>query len=105
MRTIKELSKLDGRVYVYLANAEIGERFLQQAEDEGFSFQDGSKPSARCYDQIVAVNHDRTINYVGANGHIAFGSGVQTVGSEQLIRVDYEKFQSGANDFCYRKKV
>lgn len=105
MRTIKELSKLDGRVYVYLANAEIGEKFLQQAEEEGFSFQDGSKPSARCYDEIMAVNHDRTLNYVGANGHIAFGAGAQTVGTERLIRVDYEKYQSGADDYCYKQKV
>ena len=103
MRTIKELSNYMGRVYVYLANPKVGEQFLQQAEEEGFTFQDGSKPSARCYDEIMAVNHDSTLNYVGTNGRIAFGAGTQTIGSEKLIRVDYEKYQSGAENFYYRK--
>ena len=47
MRTIKNLSKLNGRVYIYLANAEIGHRFMQQAESEGFTFKDGEKPTER----------------------------------------------------------
>ena len=102
MRTIKQLSNLDGRVYVYLANAEVGDQFLQQAEDEGFFFQDGTMPTARCYDEIMAVNHDKTLNYVGANGHIAFGAVAKTIGSERLIRVDFEKYHAGADEYYYQ---
>ena len=101
MRTINDLSKLNGRVYVYLANADIGNRFLRQAEEEGFSYGDGAKPTERSYEEIMAVNHDKTINYVGTNGRIAFGSGALTIGSEQLIRIDGEKYLSGADNYLY----
>ena len=101
MRTIIDLSKLNGRVYIYLANAEIGNRFLQQAEAEGFTYHDGVKPTKRGCSTIMAVNRDKTINFVGTNGNIAFGSGARTVGSEQLIRVDGEKYLSGADDYLY----
>ena len=101
MRTIIDLSKLNGRVYVYLANAEIGNRFLQQAEAEGFTYYDGVKPTKRGCSNIMAINCDKTINFVCTNGFIAFGSGVKTVGSEQLIRVDGEKYLSDADEYLY----
>lgn len=101
MRTITELSKLDGRVYVYLANVQIGEQFLQQAENEGFTFPDGVKPTKRCYEEIMAVNHDKTLNYVGANGRTAFGGGAKKVNNESLIRVDYAKYVIGDKDFSF----
>ena len=101
MRTISSLTKLNGRVYIYLANAEIGNRFLRQAEAEGFTYRDGVKPTERDCSTIMAVNRDKTINYVGTNGNIAFESGAKTVGSEQLIRIDCEKYLSGADDYMY----
>ena len=103
MRTINDLSKLNGRVYVYLANAEIGNRFLQQAEAEGFTYPDGVKPSERGYESIMAINHDKTINFVGTNERIAFQSGAKNAGSEQLLRIDYEKYLSGEDDYYYMK--
>ena len=101
MRTISSLTKLNGRVYIYLANAEIGNRFLQQAEAEGFTYHDGTKPTDRGWSTIMAVNREKTINFVGTNGFIAFGSGAKAVGSEQLIRIDCEKYLSGADDYMY----
>lgn len=89
-KTIKELSEMDGRVYVHLASAEKAERFLRQAEEEGFTFADGVKPTERHCSEIMAVNHDRTINYVGYVGHMAYGSGTDEVNGEKLIRVEYE---------------
>ena len=101
MRTINDLTKLNGRVYIYLANAEIGNRFLQQAEAEGFTYHDGVKPTERGCSTIMAVNRDKTINFVGTNGRITFGSGTLSIGSEQLIRVDGEKYLSGAGNYLY----
>lgn len=101
-RTIRELSKKDGKIYVYLANVEVGEKFLQQAEDEGFTFTDGAKPTERCYAEIMAVNGNLTINFVGTNGRIAFGSGAKKIGDDELIRVDFEKYSGGAVDYLYR---
>lgn len=103
-RTIKELSKKNGRVYVYLSNVAVGERFLQQAEDEGFVFADGAKPTERCYAEIMAVNGNLTINFVGTNGRIAFGSGVKKIGDDELIRVDFEKYIGGATDYRYKRE-
>lgn len=85
---------MNGRVYVYLANSDVGEKFLLQAEQEGFTFTDGAKPTERCYAEIMAVNRDITINFVGMNGRIAFGSGAKTIGNETLIRIDFEKYIS-----------
>lgn len=63
-----------GRVFVYLANTEISSRFLQDADNEGFTFRDGAKPTSRRADSVLAVNEDRTINYVGFAGHMAFAA-------------------------------
>ena len=103
MRTISYLSTLNGRVYVYLADPETGTRFLKEAEKEGFSFGDGVKPTDRHYSELMAVNHDKTINYVGVIGHIAFGSGAETVNSEHLIRIDYKNYLSGMEDYFIKK--
>lgn len=100
MRTIKELSQRDGRVYVYLSNVSVGEKFMEQAESEGFAFTDGAKPTERCYAEVMAVNKDMTINFVGANGRIAFGSGAKKIGNDDLIRVDFAKYVAGKDDYC-----
>ena len=90
MKTIKERSELDGRVYVLLEDGQTGAAFLQQAEREGFRFCDGAKPTVRPYARIMAVNRDGTINYVGVNGYMAFGANAP-VGGKRLIRVDYRR--------------
>lgn len=93
-KTIRELAEMKGRVYVRLADETVGKLFLEQAEREGFTFGDGVKPTERNWSEIMAVNHDGTINYVGANGRIAWGSGAKTLGKEELIRVDYREYSS-----------
>lgn len=91
-KTIRELTELNGRVYVYLADEATGRQFLEQAEQEGFTFGDGVEPTQRHWSVLMAVNHDGTINYVGTSGRIAWSSGAKTVGGETLIRVDYRKY-------------
>ena len=102
-RTLKALTELNGRVYVYLANDEAGKAFLAQAEAEEIRFEDGAAPKSRPYATVMAINHDSTLNYVGANGMIAFRAGADTIGTEKLIRVDYEKYASGGEDYGYHK--
>ncbi|MEE1170969.1 MAG: hypothetical protein U0K87_01320 [Ruminococcus sp.] len=62
-----------------------------EAEQEGFTFGDGEKPTARRCETVMAINRDKTINYVGTNGMIAYGGGAAMIGSEPLIRIDYEE--------------
>lgn len=101
-RTIKNLVNENEKVYVYLANGEIGHRFMVQAEEEGFTFGDGVKPTERSYAEVMCVNGNYTINYVGAYGRIAFGAGASQIGSTKIFRVDFEKYISGAEDYGYR---
>lgn len=104
MRTIKNLvNQNDERVYVYLANNELGNKFMHQAEEEGFVFEDGAKPTSRTYAEIMAVNGNITINFVGSIGRMAFGSGAETVNGQKLLRVDFAKYANGESDFLYRK--
>ena len=98
-RTIATLMDLPGRVYVYLEDEKTAEEFFVRAEEEGFVFGDGEKPSKKQRDCIIAVNKNRTLNYVGFVGHAAFGSGTGTVGGQPLIRVDYSQYISGAWDY------
>ena len=87
--SIKNLSQLKGRVYVYLATEEIKEEFLRDAIAEGFTHSDGIPLTERPLSNIMAVNPNHTLNYVGSIGRMAFGSGAKTVNNQQLIRVEF----------------
>ena len=65
MRNVTELSKSNGKVYVYLRNEVIIRTFLKDAENEGFTFEDGEKPTARPGNNLYVVNRDWTISHVG----------------------------------------
>ncbi len=91
--TIHELAQnTAGRLYLYLADEETCERFLKDAEEEGFRFRDGARPTARPRDCIYAVNRDRTLNYVGFAGHAAFMC-AEKIGEEALVKIDYRQFR------------
>lgn len=102
-RTIKNLAAMNGRVYVRFATQEGSIRFLKMAEDEGFTFGDGVKPTQRECGEIMAVNHDNTLNYVGYIGSMAFQAGAEKIGDETLIRIDFEKYVSGEDDYLYKR--
>ena len=78
----------NSRIYIYLATTDIGKRFLQDAENEGFMFRDGVKPTQREADSIFAINDDMTINYVGFVGHVAYQA-ADKIGNKPLIKIDY----------------
>lgn len=93
-RTIRDLLNKQSRVYVYLKNEEVAKGFLLVAENEGFSFCDGTPPTQRECASVMAVNNDMTINYVGFAGHMAFGC-AESVGGKRLFRVDYQRYMMG----------
>ena len=84
------LSSNKGRIYVYLATTSIGKQFLLDAENEGFTFGDGEKPTKRKPASIMAINRDCTINYVGTVGRIAFQA-TNKIGNDPLVKIDYRK--------------
>ena len=75
MKTIKELANTGERVYVHLNDEETAMRFLRQAESEGFTFDDGAKPTDRHWSDLYAIHPDGTLNYVTTNGRIDYASG------------------------------
>ena len=49
-------------------------------------------------DELYVVNRDWTITHVGWAGHMAFRS-AKRVGEQELIRVDYEKYLLGEEEY------
>ena len=98
MRTVGNLLSLDGRVWVYLSSTTLAKLFLKNAEEEGFTFGDGVKPTERDTSDIFALHPDWTIHYVGYIGHLAFHSPDHVIG-EPLVRVDYGKYMAGRDDY------
>lgn len=84
-----------GRIYVYLDNADICKQFLQDAESEGFTFTDGTKPTQKHTSDIIAVNADATINYVGFVGRVAFQA-ANAIGNQPLVKIDYREYLNQA---------
>lgn len=104
MRTIQSLTEHpneDRRIYVYLKDDQTGHAFLKQAEAEGFTYQDGEKPTKREYSMIMAVNPDKTLNFVGVVGRMAFGANASVAG-KRLLRVDYARYAAGETDYEYK---
>lgn len=85
------LSFHTGRIYVYLANKDVCQRFLQDAENEGFTFTDGTNPTQKHTSDIIALNQDATINYVGFIGRAAFQA-ADRIGNQPLVKIDYREF-------------
>lgn len=83
------LSQLDAKVYVHLPTPELGRAFAEQAEAEGFTFADGTKPTERSDETFVCLNPDRTISFLNIYGRMTFGSGANTASGKALVRIEY----------------
>ncbi len=86
----EEFDANENRIYLHFKTEEFCKAFLRQAENEGYTFCDRVKPTARETDSVIAVNADQTINYVGFIGHMAFG-GAEKVGNKKLVRIEYDE--------------
>lgn len=89
IRTLTELSQLDGRVYVHMKTSQTEEQFLRQAEAEGFTFTNGGKPTNGKQSNFMAINSDHTINYIGVFGRMAYSIKEATVDGQRLFRILY----------------
>lgn len=88
-KPLTALSQLDAKVCVHLLTPEIGRAFMEQAEAEGFTFYDGTKPTERPDENFLCLNSDHTLSYIGLFGRQAYGSGTRTTCGKTLIRVEY----------------
>ena len=90
-KPLSALSQLDAKVYVHLPTPELGRTFAEQAEAEGFTFADGTKPTDRPDETFVCLNPDRTMSFIGLFGRQAYGSGIRNTCGKTLVRVEYGK--------------
>ena len=95
-RTIENLRKsLNGKVYLYFESSEICAEFLKDAEEEGYLFGE-RKPTQVRTDNILALLRRKQLCYVGIIGRIAY----QSAGAyDDIHRIDYAKYRSGADDY------
>ena len=101
-RTLKALSALDARVYVYCPDHRTKQQFIEDAENEYLRYRDGVSLKEREPEDIMALNRDGTVNFVGYVGHLAFRTTTKKVGDKTLLRVDYRKYTAGDKDFIYK---
>ena len=94
MRTIKQLIGKEQKVYIVLKNKAIMFRFISDAEYEGITFGDKVKPTERTPEDIMALQADGTICYLGWAGRMCYHNRKQNI-----LRVDYEKYILGEEDY------
>ena len=99
MRTIRLLINSEKKVYIFLRNKAIQSRFMCDAEHEGITFGDKVKPTERKADDIMALNADGTICFLGWAGRMCY-----RYGGDTAIRIDYEKYIDGADDYLINLK-
>ena len=73
--------------------------FLTLVGNEGFTFGDGVKPTEKHSSDVFAVNDNKTISYVGIVGRTAIGSKVNETGGKEIVKVDFERYISGDDDY------
>ena len=105
-RTIKALTDLQGRVYLYLPDSAVRDQFEIDAMAEGVTYKDGVPLPERSLDSIMALNEDMTVNFVGMNGRLHFHQpedpGIRV---KPLIRVDYARYAEGYEDYIIRYQM
>ena len=95
---VAELTKLSGRVYVFVPNSKVERKFLSDAEKEGFLFESGDKPTAELGNSLYQLMRDRTLRHVTFVGAVTFGgSDMET--QENRHYIDYEKYINGEKDY------
>lgn len=87
MPKIRDLISPDKKVYIILNHEEIRKRFMADAEKEGIAFSDGVLPTQRKAEDVMALQKNGTICYLGWAGRICFKSM-----QENVLRIDYEEY-------------
>ena len=97
MRTIKNLISNEKRVYIFMRDRATRFRFMSDAEREGITYFDHSSPTERMVSDIMSLNPDNTICFVGAMGRTCF-----QCNPPYIIRIDYEKYVNGDDNYMFR---
>ncbi len=94
MRTIRNLINQEKKVYIILHNKEMQYRFMSDAAREGITFGDGVKTTERDVDDIMVLQSDGTVCFLGWAGRMNYH-----YNKNKAICIDYEKYIEGASDY------
>ena len=101
MRTVADLLKHCGMIYISFENDDIRDLFMKNAEAEGFTYRDGTKPTERRISSGsgVFLRSNRTIMAVRYAGRVPSSAACIYRGDPM---VDYGKYIAGRDDYlCF----
>lgn len=98
MRTLTELLKTNEKVFIRLANDNLKQKFMQQAEDEGFVYH-GKKPTKSKAESVMIIHNDYTLGKL-----IGMATNMQYHYCPKEMRVDYARYINGLDDYNYNIK-
>ncbi len=116
MRTLEYLANREERVYLFFRDPETLERFISDAEKEGWHYRDGTSLRERAPQFRMALNPDHTVNDLGYAGSCAFdmadtigghwdsGQG-KLIGGRQILRIDYSRYVAGEAEYVMPKQA
>ena len=99
MRTVRQLINKDKKVYILLKNRAVQYRFMSDAEREGITYSNNVKPTQIPAEDIMALHSDGTICFLGWAGHMCYH-----YSGKAAIRIDYEKYIDGKEDYIIKPK-
>ncbi len=100
-RTLHDLrNKLQGKIYIYLKDADTKKQFAQAAEKEGYRFGDIA-PTQAAPDDLIAMKDNEQLAHVGFVGRIAFQCNGGSNPKGSFHRIDYAKYAAGEKRYYY----
>lgn len=99
-RKLTNLLGSGDKLYIFLSDETTQNEFMNDAENEGFHFSDGTKPTDRKANTIMEIFDDKTICFIGFAGCMAYHHATRN-GDKFIVRIDYRRYKDGeANYFC-----
>ncbi len=95
MRLLKDLLKSDSTVWICCESDDSKERFLHQAEEEGFIALSGIKPTELFHHRLYGISDDMTMGYLS---NMIWNLTFRSV-DDKHVRIDYEKYMVDEEDY------
>ena len=99
MRTITELVREYGDLWVYLNGEAVSGRFLRDAEREGFSLSNGTPPTQTNRGYVMAVHGNGTLAHLPL---FVWWRSFHGTKAPVGAKIDYERYVGGEADFICR---
>ena len=96
MSKIKDLLDVHKRIWFYIDNDETGICFMQEVDEMGGKFVDGSAIKSHSCGKIMAFGCDNTVAYVSL---MIWCMSFSEEHKNEILKIDYGKYIRGENNF------